>query len=161
MKIFRSRHFRYGLLAASGFLPLLFLPTAYMFDLVNALTVAVGVGVLAAYGPGVWRSYQQDEWGGGHYLVLGIAVTWIATTLRHMWNWAWRFAGKPDAMIDHPAVAFLVFLAMLGGTLHLAASGAIDGDIPRRNWLRLGIALAVGLALAFIVIVFLEPVIDP
>ena len=41
-----------GLGAAVAFLPLILLPRPFLFDVVNALTVAVGVGVLIAYSRG-------------------------------------------------------------------------------------------------------------
>src|SRR5688500_6344879 len=107
MKLYRSRQLLAGVTMAACFLPLWwFLPTPYLFDLVNALTVSVGIGVLFAYAPGIAKSFRETHWTGAHYLVLGIAGTWGATTGRHLWNWAWRFTGKPDAMIDHPLVAF-------------------------------------------------------
>ena len=157
MGILTSRHLWAGILLAAVFLPLTWLPRAYMFDIVNAMTVAVGTGVLVAYAPGIYRSFKQRQWNGSNYLVLGIFVAWLALTTRHLWNWLWRYLGQPQAMIDHPFVAFLVWLAFMGGTLHLAARGAIDGVIPKDAWIRLGIAVATGVVLAMLVIVFLEP----
>lgn len=158
MKFLFSRHFLAGAALSAAFVPLWwFLPTTYLFDLVNALTVSVGAGVLFAYAPGIWRSFAMKRWTGGNFLVVGIAAAWASMTMRHLWNWAWRYFGKPDAMIDHPLVAFTVWLAMMGGFLHLAAGGAIDGDIPRENWLRAGAYIALGLALGSVVIIWLEP----
>ncbi len=157
MSIIRSRHFLIGVALVLAFVPLTYLPPIYLFDLVNALTVAVGIGVLVAYGPGIFKSFQQPRWDGSHYLVLGITATWTATAGRHLWNWAWRFMGKPPDMIDHWMVAFMVWLAFMGGVLHLTAKGAIGGEIPRENWIRLGVVVACGLATAFIVMVFFEP----
>jgi hypothetical protein len=157
MNVFYRRRFWIGLGAVAGFLPLVLLPKAYLFDTVNALTVAVGAGVLVAYAPGICRSLEESRWTGTHYLVLGIFLTWIATATRHLWNWVWRYLGKPPDMIEHPFVAFLVWVTFMGGILHLAARGAIDGRIPRENWIRLGIVVAIGIATGLLVIIFLEP----
>jgi hypothetical protein len=161
MSVFHSRRFWIGAGAALGFLPLVVLPRQFMFDIVNALTVAVGVGVLIAYLPGICRSLQELRWDGTHYLVLGIFVTWSATALRHLWNWIWRFLGKPAEMIDHPIVAFLVWMTFMGGVLHMTARGALDGEIPRENWIRLGVVIAAGIVTGLLVIVFLEPASPP
>ena len=144
-----------------AFVPVAVLPRHYMFDVVNALTVAVGCGVLIAYFPGIVRSLAQPKWEGSHYLVLGVFVTWVATDLRHLWNWLWRFLAKPPDMIDHWFVALLVWVTFLGGVLHLTAKGAIDGEIPREYWIRLGATVAAGIAVALLVIIFLEPAVPP
>jgi len=158
MKFLWSRHFLAGVAMALTFVPLWwFLPTTYLFDLVNALTVSVGIGVLIAYLPGIARSFTMKRWTGANFLVLGIVAAWVAIDGRHLWNWIWRYSGKPDAMIDHPLVAFMVWLTAWAGVLHLAAKGAIDRDIPRENWLKAGAFIAFGLALGSIVIVVLEP----
>jgi hypothetical protein len=157
MGIFRSRRFVIAVLAVLGFLPLIFLQRHYMFDVVNALTVSVGVGVLIAYFPGIWRSLMEPRWSGSHYLIFGIFLTWVATATRHLWNWVWRFLGKPPEMIDHPIVAFMVWLTFTGGILHMMAKGALDGEIPRENWIRLGVMVAIGVVTGLLVIIFLEP----
>jgi len=133
------------------------LPRHNLFDLVNALTVAVAIGVLVAYAPAVRRSLMRNDLSGSHYLVLGIACTWAATSVRHVWNWAWRYMDKPDAMIDNPIVAFLIWVMFTGGALHLTARDAIDGHIPSRNWVWLGVVVAVALACAMLVALLLEP----
>jgi hypothetical protein len=157
MRLLRSRRFWVGLTATIGFLPLIFMPRNYLFDLVNALTVAAGVGVLIAYFPGICKSMREERWDGNHYLVMGIFVTWLATAMRHLWNWIWRFIGKPPEMIDHQIVAFLVWMYFLGGIMHLSAKGALDGEIPKATWIRMGITVAAGVALGLLVILFLEP----
>lgn len=142
---------------------LLFWPIAWalerdtLFDLVNALSVSVGVGVLCAYMPGFWYALRHQPLSGPHYLVLGIGCTWLATSIRHMWNWGWRFLDKPEWMIDHPFVAFLVWVLFTGGCLHLTAKGAIDGDIPKSNWIWLGAVVAVAVFLTLVAAFFLGP----
>jgi hypothetical protein len=157
MSVLRSRRFWICLGAVISFLPLISLPPNYLFDVVNALTVAVGVGVLIAYFPGICKSLREPKWDGTHYLVMGIFVTWIATAVRHLWNWVWRFLGKPPDMIEHPFVAFLVWATFMGGIMHMTAKGALDGEIPRENWIRLGIVVAFGVMMGLLVIIFLEP----
>jgi len=41
-------------------------------------------------------------------------------------------------------------LSFMGGVLHLTAPGAVDGYVPRRNWIVLGITMGVA---AFVVVV--------
>ena len=132
-----------------------------MFDVVNALTVAVGVRCPDRILPGIVEVSLNRNGSGSHYLVLGMFVTWVATDLRHLWNWLWRFLAKPPDMIDHWFVALLVWVTFLGGVLHLTAKGAIDGEIPREYWIRLGATVAVGIAVALLVIIFLEPAVPP
>jgi hypothetical protein len=51
-------------------------------------------------------------------------------------------------MVDHPMVAFFIWVIATGYMIHLASAGAIDGQIPRASWIRLGAFVALGVALA-------------
>jgi hypothetical protein len=128
----------------------------YLFDVMNALSVSVGIGILIAYSEGIYESLVTKRPIGGHWLILGIAVTWVASSVRQIWNWAWRWLDQPLWMINHPFVAFLVWVLVTGGALHLMSKNAIEGQIPRRNWLRLGWWVALGLSVGLIVAIFLE-----
>ncbi len=132
-------------------------PRSWLFDIVNALATSVGTGVCIAYWPGVRRSISGRNLNSGHYLVLGIVGAWFMNNCRHVYNWIWRYYDRPDDMINHPFVAFMVFALTTFGIMHLMAKDAIEGNIPRGNWVRLAKWITVGLALAGLVIVWLEP----
>lgn len=133
-----------------------FVPRKLLFDVLNAVVSAVGLGVIAAYLPGVWITLRTNLASTGHFLVTGIALTWVASNGRTFWNWAWRYYGKPDYMIDHLMVAFFLVVLIMGGILHLAAKDVIEEKVPTRTWRKAGILLSLGFAIGFLFIVFLE-----
>jgi hypothetical protein len=125
-----------------------FLPVKLTFDMLNAVVVSVGIGVVVAYAPGIFVALRRDrrELTSGKILIIGIIATWVATNVRSAWNWAWRYYHKPPEMIDHPVVAFMLLILIMGGVLHLTARDAIDGQVPRQVWRRVGIIIAIGLS---------------
>lgn len=135
----------------------LMLPISWLFDIVNALSVSMAIGVVTAYLPGVIDSIRRRGLSSGHYLVLGIVITWMATAVRNSWNWTWRWLGEPPWMINHIFVAFQVWVLFTAGILHMVAQDSIDGRIPRENWLKLGKWVFVGVFSAALVIVWFEP----
>jgi len=134
------------------------IPSAYLFYLTNALTMCLAGGILVAYYPGIKDALIRRDVGGGHWLILGIAVTWLATLMRIGWAWLWRILEFPDWMTDHPFLAFLTWMIATGGMLHLLAQDAIGGRIPKANWIRLGVLVAVGLFLTFLIVLLFDPI---
>jgi hypothetical protein len=136
------------------FWPLAWLiPIHALFDFVNALAVVLGLFVLTAYAPGVVRSIRSPPEGIGkaHYLILGIFVTWVAMVGRTAWLWWWRWQGEPQGGMDHPVVAFLAYLVVVGGALHLLAPRVLDGIVPRSGWGHLALAFMIGLVLGGVI----------
>lgn len=128
-----------------------FLPNDLLFYLVNALAMCVAAGVLIAYYPGIKDALIRRDVGGGHWLILGIAVTWGATMIRIGYAWLWRLLGQPEWMSQSPILAFITWMIVTGGMLHLIAQNAINGQIPKGNWLRLGLWTTAGLFTGFLI----------
>lgn len=124
-----------------------FLPFVTMMEFLNGVALAVAIAVTIAYAP-VWvEALTQDRPDRVGQLTLGIGCTWGAFILSRMWSISWRGSGQPDWMENSPVVGFFVYMTILGGILHLTAPGAIDGDVPRRNWILIGITIGGGLVL--------------
>ena len=128
------------------FWPLAFvMPRELLFDGINALGVTLGIAVLWSYSAGVADAFRSSaHLQRGHYLVLGIFATWIAMISRTLWLWGWRWMGEPEFGLDHILVAFVAWLIIIGGILHLLSPRVIDGNVPRDGWYHLMGALATG-----------------
>lgn len=116
-----------------------------LFDAINAFGVSLGLAVIVSYLPGLtdaFRSGRKLE--KGHYLVLGILATWIAMVGRTSWLWVWRWMGEPAFGLDHVLMAFVAWLIVIGGILHLLSPRVIDGTVPREGWASLKIAVLAG-----------------
>lgn len=134
-----------------------FVPVEYLFYLTNSLVMCLAGGILVAYYPGIKDALVRRDVSGGHWLILGIAVTWLTTMGRIGWGWMWRVLGYPEWMFNNSFLAFLTWMLATGGMLHLIAQDAIDGQIPRRNWVRLGALASAGLFLAFVIGLLYDP----
>ena len=150
MSLFRSKMLWAGLAVWASFWVLVpLVATPHLFDLVNALSASIGIGVIVAYSRGIYDALTTKNRVGGHYLILGIACTWLGASIRTIYNWIWRWLDKPEGMIDHPFVAFMMFVVFTGGALHLTAQNAIEGCIPRKNWIVLGAIVSASLFMTF------------
>jgi hypothetical protein len=157
MSFFKRPFWVVTIIATLSFLPLLLLEGQHAFDLLDWLTVAVGIGIIIGYLPSLIRARQLTQWEPGHIFVIGIFSVQVAQVSRHFWQWIWRYFGKPDWMLDHWFLLVTIWLFFIGGVMHLIVSDVVEGKIPRENWVRVGIAVAVGLGAFGIIIFILEP----
>jgi hypothetical protein len=129
-----------------------FMDRADLFDLVNGLSVALGIGVIIAYCPGGWRSLKlkADDMTSGHYLVLGVITVCSAFTVHRVWQWVWRWYGEPKWMSSHLMVGWFLWIIASGYVVHITSVGAIDGRIPASNWVRLAGWVVIGLTIGLI-----------
>lgn len=151
----RSRRYRViiTLFALAIFWPIAFLlPRPYLFDVMNALGVSVGLGVLGTYSGAALQGFRDETCTPGHLLVVGIVLAWFAVVIRLVVSWAWRLFDYPPALAEHVLLAFAVWLFFLGGVLHLTARNAVGDRIPRGNWIILGLSVTVGTLLGIILI---------
>lgn len=124
-----------------------------LFNKLNGVAVAVGIGVLVAYIPGIWRALRLDhrEWSAGYYLVSGVVVVCFAVGAMRVHGWLWRWLGRPNDMVDSLLFGFFLWMLISGYLVHLTSVGAIHGKIPSRNWMWAGIAVAAGLGIATLI----------
>jgi hypothetical protein len=140
-----------------------FVPTHWLFDIVNSASIAGAIGVIVMYyssvakklGSWLWPFYNYLS--GPHYFILGVCGFCTYILARHTYNSYWRWVGKPDWMQDHIIVAFMVFFAFCVSCVHLLSRDMKEGEIPSENWRWIGITLAAAIFLALTAIEFLDP----
>jgi nitrate reductase gamma subunit len=142
-----------------------FFPVALLFDrndvfaFLNAMVMCMGVAVLIAYSPAIFDALRKSRGlTRAHYLVLGIACVQLAIMGRSAILWYWRFHREPDhpeELIDTIWFAFLFYLFLTGGALHLAAHEHLEDawPMPARYWVRLGIIVGLALGMVYLVLV--------
>ena len=138
-------------------------PRPYVFDVVNALSIAGAIGVIVMYYPSVAKTTGSWAWvfynnlTGAHYFIIGLLGFVSYILARHLYNAIWRWLGKPDWMQDSLIVAFMVYGTAVIATMHLLSRDMHEGKIPNDNWRWVGIFTALGVALGGIFIAFLDP----
>lgn len=141
-------------LFAAYFAVAAFVPFKPLIEILNWGLIGVAGAVTIAYAPVAWRALAAERIDQVQQLTLGICLTWIAAIMMRLWAVAWRATGSPDWMLNSKVVGFFVYAAILGGVLHLTAPGAVDGRVPRRNWVTLGVAIGAALTVSGAVFVF-------
>lgn len=148
----RSRIVRAAiLLIAAYWVAAFFVPSTYLIQVLNYVLISVAVAVSIAYLPDVYQAIRMDRVDRVAQLSLGIALSWTAVIINRSWVGLIRIADA-DWMRASPMIGFYVFLSILAGVLHITAPGAIDGQIPKRNRITLGLAVAAGILAALLVI---------
>lgn len=127
------------------------LPFNILIEMLNAVAVSIGIGVLFAYGRGILQGYRRDGLTPGHLLAIGIFFSWLAVVIRLLMVWTWRITGWEEA-VTHWSLAFAVWMFILGGALHLTAREAIEYHIPRSHWLWLSLLISVGVFIGLVVL---------
>jgi hypothetical protein len=130
------------------------LDTEKLFAVLNGIAVAMSIAVIIAYWEGVHEALTTRSRDAGHILLLGVVCGWGGLFARQAAMWLWRWAGEPAWVINHKAFGFISVLVISAGALHLSARGAINNQIPRRNFVILGITVAVGVLIGMLTVTF-------
>jgi hypothetical protein len=144
-----------ALVAWVAFLPALFLfPRQELFEIMNAIIFSVAIGIIVGYAPGVWDAMHRPLYRlrAGDALQIGIVIGWSATALAFSVLWYWRLTGKETGAVDNGIAAFSRWMLTTAGFMHLAASGAIDGMVPLRSYIRAGVYTGLGVFIGVLVI---------
>jgi hypothetical protein len=132
-------------------LSVLLLPPELYFPVLHALRLSVSVVVVLTFArvlPGILVQRPLDA---GSQLILGILCVWVAEIAISAWSLTWRLSDQ-SWMLNSPILAGLLYLKVVGGTLHVTAPRAVDGRVPRRSWVMLVIGASVAALLAGIII---------
>jgi hypothetical protein len=136
---------------------------AYLFDVLNAFSIAGAIGVIVMYYPsvakklGTWLWIFKNNLAGVHYFIIGVMLLLLYIATRHLWNTVWRWLDKPPWMQDHLFTGFLIFCTILVCVMHFLVRDMEEGQIPRENWRWVGVFLAIGIAIASLFIIVFDP----
>ena len=119
-----------------------------LIEVLNGLVFAIACGVIVAYIPTVSAAVRLRRPGGSDILVVGIWLAWISLVEARIWSIVWRSLGSPRWLVNTDFTTHIIALAALAGIFHLAGPEAIDGRVPTRQWIRIGIIVALGAALS-------------
>ena len=127
------------------------LPPDIYFPVLHALRISVSVVVVLTFIRALPAIMLQKHIDQGSMLILGILCVWTAEIAISAWSLTFRLSDQ-SWMRDSPILAGLLWMKVMGGTLHVTAPRAIDGRVPRRSWVMLIIGATVAALLAGIII---------
>lgn len=117
----------------------------------RAFLITIGLTVVVAYTPGVFKFLTTTSPVQAQQLTMGIVVAWFGTAMSGIYLLLWRMAGQPAWMVNNDLNGFWLWLQIVGGILHVSAPRSIENEIPRPSWSRLWLALLSGLVLGYAV----------
>ncbi len=134
-------------------LPALFVPAPTLIIVLNCLVFAIACGVITAYLPSVYRACTTERPNQGDILVVGIWLAWISLIEARVWSIAWRALNRPEWLVDTDITTHIIAMALLAGVMHLAGPEAIEGRVPTKQWIRIGVLVASGALVAIVMLV--------
>jgi hypothetical protein len=114
----------------------------------RAVQIALCFAVVISYLPDAISGSFARRPSGIQQLILGISCSWIGFIGYGAWMLMWRLSGQPTWMLNTDTTNLFTWLAMYGAVLHITAPGAVEG-IPRKNMVRLGVAIAIAVFCIF------------
>ncbi len=127
-----------------------------MYEGLHTLRISIGIAVIIAYSDVCLDAIRVSKPDRVGQLALGIVTSWIGTVGSGLWSLLWRLGGKPPWMLESSFSGVWWWLMILGGILHITAPGAINGIVPRRNKIRLGVGVGAGV-LATLILIAVQP----
>lgn len=128
----------------------LFTPTALLIQVLNCILIAMAAGVAATYFPTVREGVRSGEMPRYTHLAVGIFFGWMALVMARSWSGISRVYPEWTWMKDSSFVAFYIFTSIMAAVFHISAPGAINGVIPTKNWIHIGIAVMIGVLIGII-----------
>lgn len=157
VELVRSRMFGIACTVWASFFPLLLLlDYRSLFTMIGSLTFTVSCAVLWAYWPAMKDAIRHgpDKLDFVDFLTLGIMCTWFATSARFALIVGYRWwTEAPQGDLEIWPVAFLQFINVTGGLLHLSAKRVISHNVPRSSWPMIYTSLGLGVLLGLMLII--------
>jgi hypothetical protein len=140
-----------------------FVPNADMILATRILATGFYSAVLYVYGRDAWGAFRKPEPKRSDFLIVGIWLSFLSHWCQNLYSLAYRLAQAPEWLLTAEVVSPIVMLSMVASVLHVAAPGAVDGTVPRRNRIALGIG--IGLAVFAVAVLMatrpdIRPIID-
>ena len=158
--LWRGRNGKFVLLAL-GFHTFLqqVVPDRLLIDIDNALAVASAGGVLIAFAPSAWDALTRKETTGAETLIAGIFVHFFGTFWSRVANIAARNFGYDIGGSDWVS-GYLIFM-IIGAVQHLNSPHIVNERVPPKQWRRIGIVTAIGIAIGTLIILRAPGTIHP
>lgn len=116
-----------------------FVSEARVYDVLYLLGGSIAAGLLVSYGAGLYvtLTMPRQQTDAGHFLVMAV----FATTYGFLGFFGYLWLG---GRFDIWAASFL-WMMVCGFAIKSVSIGAIDGKLPRENFVRLGLTVTAGL----------------
>lgn len=137
-----------------------FVPNSDMNIAIGVLQASAATMVVYIYGRDAWIAMRASHPKRTDFLIVGIVLAWLSTDGQAVLAVMFRLAGMPQWFVNSEIYAPIRLLSVVAAVLHVSAPGAVDGTVPRRNRIAMGIGLG-GAVLLVLVLLWSRPDIGP
>ena len=137
-----------------------FVPNSDMNIAIGVLQASAASMVVYIYGRDAWIAVRSKSPKRTDFLIVGIVLAWISTDGQAILAVLFRLAGMPAWFVNSEIYAPIRLLSVVAAVLHVSAPGAVDGLVPRRNRIAMGIGLG-GAVLLVLALLWSRPDIGP
>ena len=124
-----------------------FVPNADMIIATRILAAAFYSVVVYAYAGDAWAAMMRPAPTKADFLIVGIWLSFLSHLAQTVYAAIYRLAEAPVWLLNAEIVPIIVLLSMMAAVLHVAATGSIDGEVPRRSRIALGVGVGVAVLL--------------
>lgn len=118
-----------------------FVPNADMIVATRILAAAFYSVVVYAYAGDAWAAIRRPFPTKADFLIVGIWLSFLSHLAQTVYAAIYRLADAPQWLLNAEIVPLIVLFSMMAAVLHVAATGSIDGEVPRRSRIALGICV--------------------
>jgi len=137
-----------------------FVPNSDMNIAIGVLQASAATMVVYIYGKDAWQALKKREPARTDFLIVGIVLAWLSTDGQAILAVLFRLAGMPAWFVNSELYAPIRLLSVVAAVLHVSAPGAVDGLVPRKNRLAMGLGLG-GAVLIVLVLLWQRPDMGP
>lgn len=152
IRLIKNRLFEINLAITLAYWAIAPLVSRYLvFEVGNALTLSVALGIVVAYSPGAWRSMRLPwrEVTAAHFITVGIWQFWLVEAGQRIWSIINRALGQPPHFNDNLALGYLLMMGALAGFYHVITKEQSD-IFPHSDWRMIGVMFAVASFVLFV-----------
>lgn len=128
------------------------LPPRMLIQLGNYTLIWVAAAATIAYFAGFTAAVFSRRPGSLDFLTVGVVLGWLSVFMNRQWAQGLRTFPDAEWMRTSWFIAFYILIAVVAGGFHLLAGGSVDGRIPKRNLIWLGLVVGGGFATTAIII---------
>lgn len=147
-----------GVVAVGYFLSIAVLGQEQAIEIGNMILFSLAAGVTVTYTPTAYGGIRYVRLDGATVLSMGIWLGWASITYRTGGSILWRFFDKPDGWLDSALWGMHIIGSCCSALCHLLGPEAMNGRVPTKEWVRIGILVAVSVFAAGLLATFnLDP----
>lgn len=124
----------YSVIAGAVFAALaLFVPTYILIPIMNAICIGVVLTVTIIFSPLIARSLHDKSFDRVSQLMVGMLLMWLSLLGSRGASIYINITGRSEEVTSSPVIAFLAYMAIIGGVLHVTAPGIVSTNDWAKN----------------------------